>query len=131
MNFVLLIAAGIIAGASVKRSIGLRRQREAARGWLASATSPATSPVMPTPSIDSHKQIGLVLIVLDRLEQISGLAPSYARRLNENGILTYAEVAELTPPALQSLIAPNGPFDLPVEDWLAQARRLAQEVDAL
>jgi len=68
-----------------------------------------------------------VTIVLDRLEQIAGFKPVYARRLNQSGVLTYGEMAGLSPAGLQSLVAPNGPFNLPIDQWLAQARRLAEE----
>ncbi len=70
-------------------------------------------------------------IVMDRLEQINGVEPLFARRLNQSGILTYAEMAALSPAALQSTVAPDGPFNLPTEQWLAQARRLAKGVESL
>ena len=122
MNFILLLAAGLIAGVSVKRSIDLRRRRGAARSWLASPLAPAIS--------SGHAQSGMASIVLDRLEQIAGFEPLYARRLNANGILTYAEMAKLSPAALQSLVAPDGPFNLPIDRWLAQAGRLAERVES-
>jgi|GEM_PF-3016640 len=123
MNIALLIAAGIIAGVSVKQRLDQRRRRSAARGWLASS---GLVPVAAGP-IGS----GIDSIVLDRLEQIAGFEPVYARRLNQSGILTYGEMADLSPAALQSIVAPNGPFNLLVDDWQAQARRLAKVAEIL
>ncbi len=122
MNFVLLLAAGFIAGASVKRGIDLRHRRGTTCSWLA---SPGLSPVA-----GGRMDSGMASIVLDRLEQIAGFEPLYARRLNQSGILTYGEMAELSPAALQSIVAPDGPFNLPIEQWLAQAGRLAEKVES-
>ncbi len=123
MNFALLLAAGLILGASVKRSIDLRRLRGNTRNWLASSGQ--------SPVASGRTESGMASIVLDRLEQIAGFEPLYARRLNQNGVLTYGEMAGLSPAALQSMVAPDGPFNLPVEEWLAQAGRLAEKVESL
>ena len=125
MSITLLIAAGVIAGASVKRSIDLHRLREKNRHWLVSSTALAA----PALGVDSKGET--LFIVLDRLEQIADFEPIYARRLNASGILTYGQMAELSPAALQSIVAPNGPFNLPMEQWLAQAGRLAGEAEKL
>lgn len=106
-------------------SIALFRRRRLAKNksWLVSP-QPA-QPTAQTPEAGSYT------FVIDRLEQIRGLGPLYARRLNQNGILTYAALADLSPAMLQSIVAPQGPLGLPVEDWLAEARRLARRVEEL
>lgn len=97
-----------------------KRRQVKNKSWL---VTPGATP----PSATAQEAVSQT-IVIDRLEQIRGLEPLYARRLNQSGILTYNELAELSPAALQSIVAPDGPLGLPVDDWLAQARRLAESV---
>lgn len=140
MSMTLLIAAGLVAGATVGRG---RRQHRKNHSWLTASAasgslldiapdvSPDVSPVGPTQATISQRESRPAFFALDRLEQIAGFEPLYARRLNQSGILTYGEMAGLSPAALQSMVAPNGPFNLPVEQWLAQAGRLAGEAEML
>ncbi len=67
-------------------------------------------------------------MVLDRLESIAGITPAVARRLNQAGILTYADLAEQTPERLRALVAPAGLEAPPVQKWMILARDLAYEV---
>ncbi|MDH3600451.1 MAG: hypothetical protein OEU26_12520 [Candidatus Tectomicrobia bacterium] len=71
------------------------------------------------------------VIVLDRLEHIQGITPAIARRLNQVGILTYADLAGQPPERLWDLVASAEPEDRPVQDWIARARDLACEDDVV
>ncbi len=65
------------------------------------------------------------IIMMDRFEHIEGIEPVFARRLNQAGILTYADLAAQPPGRVQALVLPDEPQDLQVRDWIAQARALA------
>lgn len=135
MSITLVIAAGFIVGASVQLSTDLLRRRRNSRSWLTSSTATGAvadvSQAVAASVADSPAALAPIFFVLDRLEQIPGFEPLYARRLNQSGILTYGEMAGLSPAVLQSIVAPNGPFNLPIDQWQAQARRLAEEAEKL
>ena len=57
----------------------------------------------------------------DDLEVISGIGPATARRLNEAGITTYAQLAAMTPGELDQ-ISGTGRWD--PADWIAEAKKL-------
>ncbi|MFN8495340.1 MAG: helix-hairpin-helix domain-containing protein [Caldilineaceae bacterium] len=64
--------------------------------------------------------------VPDQLEQIRGIGPVFARRLNAAGIFTFADLAAQTPEQLQAIMAgvrANRMFH--PQDWIDQARQLA------
>ena len=135
MSITSVIATGFIVGASVQLSADWLRQRRNTHSWLTpSAATDAVADVaqaVAAPVAGSPAALAPIFFVLDRLEQIPGFEPLYARRLNQSGILTYREMAELSPAVLQSMVAPNGPFNLPIDQWQAQARRLAKEAEKL
>ncbi|MDH3605010.1 MAG: helix-hairpin-helix domain-containing protein, partial [Candidatus Tectomicrobia bacterium] len=58
----------------------------------------------------------------DHLEDITGIGPAYASRLNEAGIMTFAALAEFTPEQIREIL--NSPT-IDAESWIAQARELA------
>jgi predicted flap endonuclease-1-like 5' DNA nuclease len=59
----------------------------------------------------------------DDLTKVKGIGPVYAARLADAGVSTFADLAALDPVALAERIeAPPGR----VEDWIAQARSLAE-----
>lgn len=65
----------------------------------------------------------------DSLEAIKGIGPVFARRLNEAGILTFSDLARLSPEEIQAIVAPGRAsrmFD--IEDWIVQARQYAQQM---
>ncbi len=128
MNVALLLTAAIAVSISTK--VGLDR-RPPAHSWLTASAIPLHPSRVADPMPGQNFEQIAGQIVMDRLEQINGVEPLFARRLNQSGILTYAEMAALSPAALQSTVAPDGPFNLPTEQWLAQARRLAKGVESL
>lgn len=64
------------------------------------------------------------IIIMDRFEYIEGIEPVFGRRLNQAGILTYADLAAQPPERVQAIVLPGKPRDLRVHDWIAQARAL-------
>lgn len=65
------------------------------------------------------------VIMMDRFEHIEGIEPAFARRLNQAGILTYADLAAQLPERVQAIVSPDKSRDLQVRDWIAQACALA------
>lgn len=61
----------------------------------------------------------------DRLEVIEGIGPVYARRLNEAGIFSFAQLAELSAARVREIIKPEEWQKIEPESWIAQAIALA------
>ena len=77
-----------------------------------------TAPPSPAPSA----------IQLDRLEAISGITPVIAARLNQSGILTYADLAAQSATRIQAaLSADNQQPESVIAAWLVAARALATQ----
>jgi predicted flap endonuclease-1-like 5' DNA nuclease len=58
----------------------------------------------------------------DDLEQISGIGPTFARRLAEAGITTYSRLSQLTADQLREIVG----YRANVEQWIADAAGLAE-----
>ncbi len=152
MGVVTAFVMGAAIGAAVTRLIDQRRARqEAARlcGQLQQTwTSLSQLQEQQETADDLRKQLASAavtirqlqieretashawtdVIILDRLEDISGITPRFAYRLNQAGILTYADLASQSPERLQDLVASDEEV-IPAHDWMAQARTLAGEDD--
>lgn len=59
----------------------------------------------------------------DSLETIQGIGPTYARRLNEAGIYTFADLAQLTPERAREI---TGVIRWDPAEWIAEAKRLSE-----
>jgi predicted flap endonuclease-1-like 5' DNA nuclease len=60
----------------------------------------------------------------DPLESITGIGPTYRRRLNESGIYTFAQLADTPPDLLQEI---TGVTRWDPADWISEARQLIDE----
>ena len=67
-----------------------------------------------------------VTIVMDNLESIRGIGPTFAHRLNNAGILTFADLVALPPEQLRTIASGNKKSKLNVDKWIAQAQQDAQ-----
>jgi predicted flap endonuclease-1-like 5' DNA nuclease len=63
----------------------------------------------------------------DRLEDISGIGDVFARRLNEAGIYTFAQLADQMPDRLREIIKPESWQKIEPEKWIAEAREFAAQ----
>lgn len=63
---------------------------------------------------------------LELVININGIGPAYERRLNQAGIFTCTQLAELTPERVREIIAPKKWQKIEPETWIAQARHLAK-----
>lgn len=62
----------------------------------------------------------------DDLEIIDGIGPTYAKRLNEAGIISFEQLAELTPAQIRDIIKPASWQKIEAESWIAQAKPLSR-----
>ncbi len=62
----------------------------------------------------------------DSLEEIHGIGPIFAERLNEAGIYTFDELAGLTPTEIQEMIGAERWQELAPEDWIREAASLSK-----
>ena len=63
----------------------------------------------------------------DSLEQIRGIGTSFAKRLNDAGIYSYAQLAELTPDHVREIVAAKKWHKIDPESWIAEAKQRSQE----
>ncbi len=62
----------------------------------------------------------------DNLEDINGIGPVIARRLKENGITTFEQLAEQTPESLQNMLGDVVQRLADEESFIEQARQFVQ-----
>lgn len=62
----------------------------------------------------------------DQLEEIQGIGPVFANKLNAAGIFTFAQLSQLTPERVQAIIQPESWQQIEPQAWIAQAQTLAQ-----
>lgn len=78
-------------------------------------TTASTEPLFTAPAADK-----------DKLTKIKGVGPAAEKQLNEQGITTFAQIAELTDEDVARIDA-NMPFSAAqIEDWRGQAQELAK-----
>ena len=83
-------------------------------------TEPETETVDPAP-IDPP-----AVVEPDRLEDVKGIGPIFTQRLNEAGIYTLDQLAQLTPEQITEMMEKDDQsFSGDPEDWIKQARELA------
>ena len=93
---------------------------------------------LPIPRLQTVINVaaGLLLILFDELTggedlkeaddlaKISGIGPAYARRFNEAGVVTYKQLAGLSPSRIREILHISEWQGDP-EAWIGQARELA------
>lgn len=62
---------------------------------------------------------------VDDLEQILGIGPVYAQRLNAAGIYTYADLAQQTPDHVREITGISLRRTAEAAEWIGDARRMA------
>lgn len=88
----------------------------------------------PKPAPPATEVDPMAVIVMDRLDRIAGITPGLARRLNQAGILTYADLAAQTPEHLFAIVNPESPHAgqpirrTEIRDWITQAQALANHL---
>ena len=98
----------------------LRRELEAARleiSRLQTQVSASPAPAAPA-SVPARP---------DHLPDIHGIGQVYAKRLNDAGVYTFAQLSELSVERLREIIQPQEWQSLDFASWITQARTFAQK----
>ncbi len=144
-NVLLPLTAGVLGGGAAQAGLN-RRQRRRTEGRLGELLSRVTT--LQEDAQQLREQVHSIASWIDEfqagqtrsatmaapalagtsanpLQEIKGIGEIFARRLNEAGIFTFADLLARTPDEIQGIVAPgrvNAMID--IEDWFAQARRL-------
>lgn len=68
-----------------------------------------------------------VAVTKDQLEKIHGIGKVFARRFNEAGVATFADLAALTPERAHEIINPEEWQAIEPEAWIAEAGQFAED----
>jgi predicted flap endonuclease-1-like 5' DNA nuclease len=91
---------------------------------VAPKPKPAAPPAAPTPAAAPTRTAAPKTSVKpDDLTTIKGIGPTFAKRLNEAGITTYAAVAAASADHLREVT--KAPPMADPDEWIAQARQIA------
>ncbi len=89
---------------------------------------------IPQPPSPSQAVEPSAVIIIDRLERIAGMTSGVVHDLNQAGILTYADLAALSPERLSAIVNSTRHREgldiekIDVNDWIAQAQRFADHL---
>lgn len=72
---------------------------------------------------------GPVSLQPDDLKRIEGIGAVYEKRLNECGVLTFEQLAELSPDTIEDMIQPAAWQNVDFDSWIEQAGQLAVAQD--
>ena len=84
---------------------------------------PAPLPAPPTAPPVQKKPASAPPVTADTLTAIKGIGPSFAQALNAAGIMTFAQLAQLTPDQIASKVPRATVERIEREDWVGQAQR--------
>ena len=77
---------------------------------------------------EAANQVKLMYEKADHLEDINGIGPVFAKRLNEAGIFTFAHLATLTPERINEIISPENWQAINPAEWVAQAQQFSKGI---
>ncbi len=92
------------------------------------ATRKRKSAASSTPAPRVTKSVQLELEAKDDLKKIAGIGPGLEKKLNQQGIFTYRQIAELTPADVQRLETSiiKFPGRIARDNWIGQAGKLCK-----
>lgn len=65
----------------------------------------------------------------ESLEEIHGIGASFAQRLNDAGVYSYADLAQLSPDRVREIVAAKKWHRINPEAWIAEAKQRVAEAD--
>lgn len=128
MDYIILIIVALLVGILIGWFFTQGRVREAAdqQQVLHKKLQSAEAEIKRLQSKvdEAGEKIQLVYKKADQLEDINGIGPVFARRLNEAGIYTFADLTAQSPEKIREIISPKNWQAIDPEGWIAQARQL-------
>lgn len=120
------VAAFVLTAVVVSWWLWWQRRRQP---WSAAAPQPAPKPPAPAPAATRPTATAATAEAVatgsDPLEQISGVGPTYARRLRAAGVKTFAQLASRTPEELREIVGAAA-WQADPASWIQQARQFSQ-----
>lgn len=105
--------------ADIDEESRLRRELESARLEINRLQSQLTTAAAPIAAAEFPPA--------DRLHEINGIGQVFAKRLNDAGITTFAQLSTLSSERLREIIQPQEWQSIDFAAWIAQAHTLAQK----
>jgi len=128
MNIYLSLILGLVIGFLVGWLTGRSRTREAVNNQqnLQNKLDEASTEIkrLHSKAEESGSKVQFVYKKADHLEDVNGIGPVFAQRLNEAGIYTFADLAAQTPVRIREIISPKNWQAVDPEGWISQARHL-------
>lgn len=129
MDYLIRIIVALLVGILIGWLITRRQVREAAsklqKLQIKLDVTQAEKQRLQSAMEESKKQVQLVYKKADQLEDISGIGPAFARRLNDAGIYTFADLASQSPERIKEIISPKNWQVINPEGWITQARQIS------
>ncbi len=113
MGFPIILALGIGGWYLLQRSTPGAKEAKSA------------PPPEPAAMVESEPPAAEVPSANDPLIDINGIGPTYARRLNDAGICTFADLATLTIEQVREIVKARPYQATTIDSWLAEAQALA------
>jgi len=111
---------------SVDEESRLRRELEAARLEISRLQNQVSASSAPVASAPMNASISAPARS-DHLPDVHGIGQVYAKRLNDAGVYTFAQLSELSVERLREIIQPQEWQSLDFASWITQARTFAQK----
>lgn len=130
MNIYISAILGLLIGLLIGWYFGRSRMREALDNQqnLQNKLEMANTEIkrLQTKVEESSNKVQLVYKKADHLEDVNGIGPVFAQRLNEAGIYTFADLAAQTPERVREIISPKNWQAVDPEGWISQAQHLSK-----
>jgi predicted flap endonuclease-1-like 5' DNA nuclease len=127
MKFILGILVGFVAAVLFIRDRRIQSFADKSEGQPGSAEIELER----RPSAPESDPAGRESLALepDNLEEINGIGPVFAQRLNQAGIFTFEALSRQTPERLEEVVSAGRRQVIDTAAWIEQAKELAGRAD--
>jgi 1,4-alpha-glucan branching enzyme len=125
--FISSLVGGLVVGFAVGRLV--KRFQEQADGAQFGLAGSAPGRPRDVPDVEASEPPPVALDAPspgDDLQEIRGVGPVFARRLYAAGVLTYADLAGLSPDRLREIVQAQNWQKIDPEAWIATAKVMAE-----
>jgi predicted flap endonuclease-1-like 5' DNA nuclease len=82
------------------------------------------------PEVVIQEVVKEVVVKADRLQKIHGIGDVFAHRFHDAGVLTFAQLAALSPERAREIINPEEWQAIDPEHWTAEAKQFAEKAQS-